>query len=246
MELGDVPSLYQITLARAVEALKARLGENLYSCILYGSIVRGNAVPKVSDINLLLVLNDSTPEAHAAIAEVTRGKVNINPFVIGRQGIARTFESFAAKFRSIHRNYRVLVGADPLAEMQVAPEVLRFICEQSLRNLRLRCVHGFIVFGENQSRYRQFLLRLITRLFIDLSELMRLAGTTVPHDFLERIPVLQKGLGTDTSVLHDLINFKQHPRRLAREEIRNFHARLFRLLDHAVEWMEDRWPNLMS
>jgi hypothetical protein len=130
--------------------------------------------------------------------------------------------------------------------MQVAPEVLRFICEQSLRNLRLRCVHGFIVFGENQSRYRQFLLRLITRLFIDLSELMRLAGTTVPHDFLERIPVLQKGLGTDTSVLHDLINFKQHPRRLAREEIRNFHARLFRLLDHAVEWMEDRWPNLMS
>src|ERR1700741_4776100 len=100
------------TLTQTVSALKEALGNNLYSCCLYGSAVRGDAIEGVSDINLLIVLENSTAEAHLAISRVIGGNPNIDPFVLGRRGFERSVRAFAPKFLSIQRNYRVLCGAD--------------------------------------------------------------------------------------------------------------------------------------
>ena len=238
----------QAALDRAVEALKAPLKDNLYSCVLYGSAVRGDFVPVASDVNLLIVLNESTPEAHAAIVKAVRGKLRIDPFVIGRPGMERSFKSFALKFLSIQRDYKLLYGEDPLTSLNVEKEYEWFLCEQGLRNIRLRLVRGFIVFGEDRRRYTQFLIHWIPTLFIDLSAALRLNGTEIPHDFSERIPVLQRGLDVDTSVLEDLLKLKQKPRlfsfnhRLSSEEVMTFHSRVYRLLTHAVQWMESKRP----
>src|SRR5688572_11881374 len=96
---------------RAVRALIQGLGENLHSCILYGSAVRGDLLPRTSDVNLLIVLEHSTPDAHRLIAEIIRGGAErVQPFVLGRRGLERSQRVFAIKFRSIKRNYRVLHG----------------------------------------------------------------------------------------------------------------------------------------
>src|SRR6185503_12634140 len=89
---------------QVVERLAARLDRNLYSCLLYGSVVRGDHVNQVSDINLLLVLEESTPAAHALIADSIGGTLRIAPFIVGRRGIDRTIRAFATKFLSIRRN----------------------------------------------------------------------------------------------------------------------------------------------
>ena len=51
-----LPRETQEALDRAVAALTKTLGANLHSLVLYGSAVRGNLVPKVSDLNLLILL----------------------------------------------------------------------------------------------------------------------------------------------------------------------------------------------
>ncbi|HKS35660.1 MAG TPA: hypothetical protein VJW76_00620 [Verrucomicrobiae bacterium] len=43
----------QPVLDQAVTALKEALGDNLYSCCVYGSPVRGNAIEGVSEASLL-------------------------------------------------------------------------------------------------------------------------------------------------------------------------------------------------
>ncbi len=63
-------------------SLEAALGENLLSLIQYGSSIRGEET-RQSDINLLLILKESTPEAHQAIHEIIRPFDNIEPFVAG-------------------------------------------------------------------------------------------------------------------------------------------------------------------
>ena len=238
----------------AVTALAAQLGENLHSCILYGSAVRGDFVQVVSDVNLLIVLNESTPAAHATIARAVKGKLRIDPFVIGRPGMERSFNAFALKFLSIQRNYEVLHGADVLAGLDVDPDHERFLCEQALRNVRLRLVRGYIVFGTDRERYTRFLVRWIPTIFIDLSEALRLIGTDIPHDFIDRIPILARGFNTDVTVLEKLLELKEHPphlslgadlslgRRLSAEDIERFHDQVFRLLTHAIDWMAERWP----
>ena len=146
----------------AVEALRARLRDNIYSCIQYGSTVRGGARPGVSDINLLMVLNESTPEAHAALAKILREFPRIDPMVLAINEIERSFRAFAIKFLSIRRDYRVLHGADPLKDLVIDADHERFLCEQALRNIRLRLVNSFLRFGHDRKRFCDYLSHLVS------------------------------------------------------------------------------------
>lgn len=237
-----LPLTYQAVVDTLVNKLQSVLGQNLYACVLYGSAVRGDLVSGVSDLNLLLVLNESTPEAHAAIAECLRGRAHVDPFVIARSGMQRSMAAFAVKFRSISRDYRVLCGEDPFREIAIDQGIARFLCEQAVRNLRLRAVRAFILFGGDGKQYLRFLHHIDAKVFIALSDALRLNGVEIPHDFAERIPVLAAGFDTDVSILNDLLVLKRPKTRLCSPEIREIHGRLFRLLDHVVRWMEKQWP----
>lgn len=231
-------------LDRAVATLRKTLGANLHSLALYGSAVRGNLVPRVSDLNLLILLEESTPEAHAAIAEAIRGPVRIEPLILGRALLVRSLQAFAIKFLSIQRNYRVLHGSDPLASLSIDESVARFLCEQAARNLRLRSVRAYVVFGHDRSRYSKFLCRLAPAVFTDLAEGLRRIGTEVPRSYEERIPVFEKAFGTDASVLGELLKLKASDGTLPAGDVSSTHDRLFRLVDAAVRWMEGQWPPL--
>ncbi|MDB6125445.1 MAG: hypothetical protein JWQ71_4438 [Pedosphaera sp.] len=234
-------SKLQSTLEQAVKALKETLGENLYSCCLYGSAVRGDAVEGVSDINLLIVLNESTPAAHEAISNVIGSDRQIDPFVLGKRGFARSVRAFAPKFLSIQRNYKVLHGADPLKDVRVDPELERFLCEQTLRNLRLRLAHAFIT-RKQSTNYSMFLAKSVTPLFLRLSELLRLSGKEVPKEMEERVPVLARELGLDSGLLTDLLAHKRNPGKLSDKEIVSWHQRVFPAVDQALMFMEKQWP----
>src|SRR4051812_20180825 len=91
-------------LDQAVQRLRDELGANLYSVCLYGSAVRGNFIQGFSDINLLIVLNESNPDAHQGVARAIGADKQIDPFILGRTGFARSARAFATKFASIKRN----------------------------------------------------------------------------------------------------------------------------------------------
>ncbi len=226
----------------AVRALVSGLRENLCACIEYGSTVRGDFVPGVSDLNLLIILNESTPEAHEAIAEAIHGPVRIEPFVIGRAGMARRCETFAVKFMSIRRHYRVLHGQDLLADLAVPPEVERFVCEQVVRNLHLRLVHAFITLVREPRRYTRYVVEALPGMFTDLSEILRLKGIEVPVDFAGRVPALGKEFDADAGVLLDLLGIKRSSRDLRANEVRDLHGRIFRLVCGAIACIERTWP----
>jgi hypothetical protein len=241
---ATLPPEIQTALDAATAALKKTLGENLHSLLLYGSAVRGNLQAGVSDLNLLILLEESTPDAHAAIAGAIRGPVRIEPFILGRALLGRSIQAFAVKFLSIRRNYRVLHGADPFADLILDESLAKFLCEQAVRNLRLRCVRAFVVLGHERFRYSAFLAKLSSALFTDLAEGLRRVGTEVPRPYEERIPVFEKTFGADASVLRDLLALKLSARTLAAGETKQVHSRLFKLLDAAVRWMEAQWPPL--
>ena len=230
----------QESLDKTVEVLRFELRENLYSCCLYGSTVRGNAIEGVSDINLLIVLNDSTGEAHESIRKAIGDQPRIDPFILARRGLVRSFRAFAPKFASIKRHYRVLYGADPLSGVGVDPELEKFLCEQALRNLRLRLVFSFVTRPRHHA-YDAFVVRNVTQLFVQISEAVRLQGVSLPDDFDSRIPVLEREFGIDGRVLRDLLVLKGAPRRLTEPEIVELHGRVFPLVDKVLVWIESHW-----
>ncbi len=251
------------SLDQAVESLRGALGDNLYSCCLYGSAVRGNLIEGVSDLNLLIVLNESNSGAHEAISRAIGGQRMIDPFIVARRGLPRTMKAFAPKFASIRRHYQVLHGTDPLKAAETDPQLEKFLCEQALRNLRLRLVFSYVTRQRHKSSqetsavfevawgnkprsmggvYDSFAIRNTTPIFVRLSEALLLNEISLPTEFAARIPILEREFGIDGAVLRELLALKSAPRRLTDEETKALHGKLFALLDTVLVWIEARWP----
>ncbi len=232
---------HQEMLDQAVNALRRELGENLYCCCVYGSAVRGNSIEGVSDINLLLLLNQSTPAAHQGVARAIGSRPQIDPFVLARGGFERSARAFATKFASIKRNYRVLFGTDPLAGLNVDDDLEKFLCEQALRNLRLRLVYSFVTRQHNQA-YDKFLVRNATGIFVQISEALRMNGIALPATFETRIPILEHEYKISGQVLRDLLALKKSPRKFSDDEAVAWHGHLFPVVDTVLAWIESKWP----
>jgi len=231
--------------AKVAADLHEALGDNLVSCCLYGSAARGNAVAGVSDVNLLIVLRESSASAHGLIARVLARHPQVDPLVLAERNLARTARCFAAKFSSIQRNYRVLHGADPLAGFRIDPQLERLLCEQSVRNLRLRLAYAFIRRDRPQG-YNRFVTGSIASVFVNLAEILRLNGAEVPPDFAARIPLMQRAWPAAADVLRELANLRQQPRALTEGEIPDWHERLLALLDAALATIESEWAEPAS
>jgi predicted nucleotidyltransferase len=233
------PSVEKLV-AKLAEDLRQELGPNLSSCCLYGSAVRGNFVEGQSDINLLIVLGTSDPAAHAAVSRAIGNEALVDPFIVDRDGFARTARSFAAKFASIKANYRVIQGSDPLAGLEIDPTQERFLCEQALRNLQLRLTYAFVT-RERSKAYRRFLIRSVTPIFVRFSEVLRLEGTSVPTDFEARIPLFEEQFKTPGVVMRDLLTLKTAPDSAPKESDEWWHERVFPAVNAVVGWVQNHW-----
>jgi predicted nucleotidyltransferase len=220
--------------------LREALGGELVSCCVYGSVVRGDANEKTSDINLLIILRPSGASAHDLIARVLRKRDRVVPFVLGADGLSRSVRAFAAKFSSILRNYKVLQGDDSLKDMRIDPAIERFLCEQALRNLRLRLGYVYIRRRRN-SAYAQFLAANIPGFFADCGEALRLEGLEVPRSHDERIGLFAREFGMDTALLRELQEFRAKPPELSDGEKLALHGRMIEALHLAIGWIEKRW-----
>lgn len=239
MELSNLPASYHVILTAVVSGLRERLGENLYSCILYGSAVRGSFVAGVSDLNLLIILNESTPAAHREISKILKRKVRIEPFVISRVGMERSFDAFAIKFCSIKRHYQVLHGEDPLSDLVIDEKILYFVTEQALRNLLLRTVHAYINLSHDRQRYLGYLVQIVPQVSTDIGTALRVRGIPVEKSGEDRIPLLTEHLGDSAQVLKDLLALKRKKVMLSEEELFQVHSKLFTLLDRTITWLSE-------
>jgi hypothetical protein len=235
----------QAALDRVLGSLRMELSDNLYSCCLYGSAVRGNIIEGVSDLNLLIVLNNSDCAAHQAVRRAISKDTQIDPFVLSKRGLERSVRCFATKFTSIRRNYRILFGPDPFAGMKIDSELEKFLCEQAVRNLRLRLVYAYVTRPENKT-YIRFVLRNITALFVQFSEALRLSGISIPTVIEDRIPIFQKEFGIEGQFLTELLALKRKPNTPSEMEADIWHQRLFPIVDAVLVWIETHWQNQPS
>lgn len=233
-------------LKQVVTGLNEALGDNLYSCCLYGSAVRGNFNDAASDINLLILLNQSDVHAHILLAGVLQKHKRIDPFILAKRGFERSFRMFSPKFASIQRHYRVLLGADPIVSLEVKPEEERFLTEQAFRNLRLRLVYAFVTRHHHPNAYQRFIVRNITPLFVQLSDILRLSEIQVPMEFRSRIPLIEAQFKIDGSVLYDLLELKTNRKKLSDKDALVWHERLFPLIDRVLIWIEENWPSNLT
>ncbi len=146
----------QKILDQITQDARTALGENLRSAILYGSHARGEAV-KGSDINLLLVVNDSQAAKLAPLMKVIPEWIKTGataPVIFEYAQLQRSGDTFALELAEIAATHRLLWGEDPFANFAPDWQAVRRELEHESRQKTIFLKRRWLAGGGQEAAQR--------------------------------------------------------------------------------------------
>ena len=156
-----------------------------YSAVVYGSVARGENIPGLSDINLLLVLDRLTSDILTRLEPPFSAWVEQNlppPLLMTRAEWARASDVFPVEISDMKTAYRTLRGTDPLAEMTIDPGDHRRALERDFRGKLNRLRQAFVPSERDPESLGIFARRSITSVAVLYRSLLVLKRQPVPAD----------------------------------------------------------------
>jgi predicted nucleotidyltransferase len=121
-------------------SLQSKLGDGLLSVILYGSGARDDFRANISDINLLVVVEDIGVPTLKKVMNSTllSRRFIISPLFMTKENLATNTRVFPIKFLAMKDSYLVIHGQDVLKDFDVDRQYLRLRCQQETLNILMR------------------------------------------------------------------------------------------------------------
>jgi predicted nucleotidyltransferase len=190
-EIPELSKNVDLTLQQIVEETKNCLGTELDSIILFGSGAEGR-LRATSDVNLLLVLHQFTPERIAELRNLFRmaqAAIELRPMFLLKTELDTAKDAFAVKFSDILRRHKVLYANDPLLSLKISRESLVFRLRQVLLNelIRLRAI--FVSQGSRAEQISFAIAEAAGPLRSAALSILELEGASAdsPRDALEKL-----------------------------------------------------------
>jgi len=163
--------------------VEGHLGPRLEAAALFGSAARGEWIEGLSDVNVLLLLDEITLEVLEQAAPAARKAVQagVVPLMMERDEWARAEDVFAIELADLRDASLPLWGDDPTADLVIDPAALRL---QAERELRAKLVHlhgGMLVSARDPKRLGTLLVRALPSFTTYLRAALRLSGGPVPR-----------------------------------------------------------------
>ncbi|MGH7576009.1 MAG: hypothetical protein ACREM1_12905 [Longimicrobiales bacterium] len=183
--------------------LAGEFGDELRSVLLYGSITRDEYVDGVSNVNVLVLLNDISTRTFTRAGPLAHQweKVGLMPMLLEREEWARASDVFAVEVLDMIGAHEVLHGDDPLDGLTVSKDALRLQAERELR-VKLIGLHGAMLHAsDSASTIGEILVAALPSFLTYARTALRLAGQDAPaasRDVIEGAAAL---IGFDPSGL---------------------------------------------
>lgn len=216
------------------EAVRKICGARLRSVILFGSAAAGGFSERGSDYNLMLVLNDLSPEV---LRSLTRPVANWEragnppPLLFTPDQLVRAADVFPAEMLDLRDARRILAGDDPVAGLEPSMENLRLQVERELRAALLRLRVGYLRNADSPRRLSALLQGSLSGVLSIFRASLRLYGQPVPTDKWSAL----EGLTVKTALAPDAFlkirELKTGARKLKKADAES----VFREYIHAIE-----------
>lgn len=129
-------SIQQLIRDEFLPLVRDVFGDRLVSVVLYGSGADGSYRPGVSDVNILILLDEPQPELLERLAKEGRRvmkKRRTTPMVISEEEYRQGADVFPMEYLDIRDRHITLFGSDLTGELEFSETHLRQQLEQQLR-----------------------------------------------------------------------------------------------------------------
>lgn len=196
-----------------VARLQQAAGTNLESIILYGSAASGEYDADYSNINLLVILKDTTLPKLLAIAPVVEGWTQHKhpaPLLITRDELERSADVFSIELLDIQRRHRVLFGTAVMATLEIPMHLHRAQLEYELREKLILLRQRLLVESRDEKRTWHLLLRSLPAFATLFRHALIAQGQSVPATKREAVKALAATLAFDASPFENLLDIREH------------------------------------
>jgi hypothetical protein len=209
------------------------------SVVLYGSAVVGNHVKDRSNLNVLVVLEQITPDdlrAAHPVVEKWRAKGQPLPLYFTREEMSDASDVFPIEFLDMSAAHRVLYGEDPLARLDVPTCNLRHQLEYELRGKLIRLRELYIPASQSAERLSALMADSIASFALLFKHVLRLVGAEgVGATKREVVGQLQTAVKVNTQPFVAVLEVRENNRRLSLDEATRLFAEYLASLEEVTE-----------
>lgn len=196
-------------------------GTELKAVVLYGSAASGDYSKRFSDFNVFCVLENPTPSNLAKSNKLVRKwvkKGNPPPHFFGPRHIETSLDVFPLEFLDIKDQHRVLLGKDPLADIQVDPKNLRHQCESELKG---KLIHLRAFYAQNCDRPKviaNMMIQSFSTFLAVFKGVLRLLDVNPRIDARAVVEALAQQIGINPQIFLDIIEIRRGRSYLPRDD----------------------------
>lgn len=206
-----------------VTKFKDCLGNDLVSVILFGSAVTGDFQEKVSDLNVLCVLERIGPwqlEQACDAVDWWMKKKQPAPVLLSVEEVENARDAFAIEFLDIRAAYKILYGRDVVAGIEIDPVHHRHQVEHELRSRLLRLRERYLALQKDRREVIQLMADSIPTFATLFRHALILSRGDSPVAKPEIFREAAQQFSLSFSPFDTLLEVRQGKRRLSDSEIR--------------------------
>ena len=210
--IDGLPEITQKLLKSYVKDVVKAYDNKLEGIILYGSAVRGEFLPGLSNLNLLLILSSydlSVLKQYDSLHKRWSKEHVVVPLFLTAADLKSASTAFPLEYQDILDCHRLLWGQDPFVGLKIDSRYLAAEVVQGLRGNLFR-LRQRLVEGRSTEEAITILLPLsITALLPVLRGLQRLLGRPVVAHGEPLLNDIESHLGVDLTGLRDALALKR-------------------------------------
>jgi predicted nucleotidyltransferase len=202
-------------LSALVQRLQSALGTRLVSVILYGSAAAGDWLEETSDLNVLCVLHQLSPQELGTCEPIFRWwkeDGNLPPLLLTAEEVQTSTDCFPMEFSDMREHRTVLYGVDVIESLEIDRSFYRAQVEHELRakHIRLRQKAADILSAPNK------LLKLLTDSLSTFCVLGRhaliLSGHEARFKKAEVLAALERAMGRQLEASSEILALRSTPK----------------------------------
>lgn len=220
----DLPEEVKKSLIPFVNDFLALHQDNIISIFVYGSSTGRNFIPKVSDINMMVVVKDVSLDvlqrSLKLISSVKRKRIQA-PLILTEDHICSSLDVFPIEFLDMKENHVLIYGKDILSDLVIEGEYVRLFCEQQIKGKLIRIRQAYLEVGFKKKGIEAILKESLTSLMPIFRRLIGLSGLEVPMDKEDLFRKVHEVFGIDTQVMVAIWKDKRNDERIDGKDVRD-------------------------